>query len=49
MARYGYRPSPAATSATAGSTICSRVGRDYDSDHLLTRFAVVQRARMVAW
>ena len=25
------------------------VGRDYDSDHLLARFAVVQRARMVAW
>lgn len=25
------------------------VGRDYDSDHLLTRLAVVQRARMVAW
>jgi hypothetical protein len=24
-------------------------GRDYDSDHLLARFAVVQRARMVAW
>ncbi|HET7379631.1 MAG TPA: hypothetical protein VFJ24_06290 [Gaiellales bacterium] len=25
------------------------VGRDYDSDRLLARFAVVQRARMVAW
>jgi hypothetical protein len=25
------------------------VGRDYDSEHLLARFAVVQRARMVAW
>jgi hypothetical protein len=25
------------------------VGRDYDSDRLLVRFAVVQRARMVAW
>jgi hypothetical protein len=25
------------------------VGRDYDSDHLVARFAVVQRARMVAW
>jgi hypothetical protein len=25
------------------------VGRDYDSDYLLARFAVVQRARMVAW
>jgi hypothetical protein len=25
------------------------VGREYDSDHLLARFAVVQRARMVAW
>jgi hypothetical protein len=25
------------------------VGRDNDSDHLLARFAVVQRARMVAW
>ena len=25
------------------------VGRDYDSDHLLARFAVVQRARMAAW
>jgi hypothetical protein len=25
------------------------VGRDYDSDHLMARFAVVQRARMVAW
>ena len=24
-------------------------GREYDSDRLLTRFAVVQRARMVAW
>lgn len=24
-------------------------GRDYDSDRLLARFAVVQRARMVAW
>ena len=25
------------------------VGRDYDSDRLLARFAVVQRARMAAW
>jgi hypothetical protein len=25
------------------------VGREYDSDRLLARFAVVQRARMVAW
>jgi hypothetical protein len=25
------------------------VGRDYDSDHLLARFAIVQRARMMAW
>jgi hypothetical protein len=25
------------------------VGRDNDSDHLVARFAVVQRARMVAW
>ena len=25
------------------------VGRDYDSDRLLARFAVVQRARMLAW
>ena len=25
------------------------VGGDYDSDRLLARFAVVQRARMVAW
>jgi len=25
------------------------VGRDYDSDRLLARFAVVQRARMMAW
>jgi hypothetical protein len=25
------------------------VGRDYDSDRLVARFAVVQRARMVAW
>lgn len=25
------------------------VGRDYDYNHLLARFAVVQRARMVAW
>ena len=25
------------------------VGRDYDSERLLARFAVVQRARMVAW
>ena len=25
------------------------VGREYDSDQLLARFAVVQRARMVAW
>jgi hypothetical protein len=25
------------------------VGRDYDSDRLLARFAVVQRARLVAW
>jgi len=25
------------------------VGRDYDSDRLLARFAVVQQARMVAW
>ena len=25
------------------------VGRDYDSDHVLARFAIVQRARMVAW
>jgi len=25
------------------------VGRDYDSDRLLARFAVVQRARMIAW
>jgi hypothetical protein len=25
------------------------VGRDYDADRLVTRFAVVQRARMVAW
>jgi hypothetical protein len=25
------------------------VGREYDSDHLLARFAVVQRARMAAW
>ena len=48
-ARLGYRPSPAATSATAGSTICSRSAASYDSDHLLARFAVVQRARMVAW
>ena len=25
------------------------VGRDYDSDRLVVRFAVVQRERMVAW
>jgi hypothetical protein len=25
------------------------VGREYDSDRLLARFAIVQRARMVAW
>jgi hypothetical protein len=25
------------------------VGRDYDADRLVARFAVVQRARMVAW
>jgi len=25
------------------------VGRSYDTDHLVARFAVVQRARMVAW
>lgn len=25
------------------------VGRDYDSDRLLARFAVVQRERMGAW
>ena len=25
------------------------VGRDYDSDCLVVRFAVVQRERMVAW
>ena len=25
------------------------VGRDYDSDRLVVRFAVVRRERMVAW
>ena len=25
------------------------VGRDYDSDHLVARFAVVHRERMVVW
>jgi len=25
------------------------VGRDYNSDRLIARFAVVQRERMVAW
>jgi hypothetical protein len=42
--------------ALAGGDVCYgglyellAVGRDYDSDRLLARFAVVQRARMAAW
>jgi hypothetical protein len=48
-ARHGYRRSPAATSYYGGLYDLMAAGRDYDSDRLLARFAVVQRARMVAW
>lgn len=35
--------------ALAGGDVRFGLSRDYDSDHVIARFAIVRRERMVAW